>query len=41
MIFCLAEGGEARNNSLARNQLEGEETEFITKEPHEDIDATL
>ena len=29
-IFCLWEGGEASNNSLARNQLEGEESEYIT-----------
>ena len=33
--------GEARNKSLARNQLEGEESEYITEEPHEDTDATL
>ena len=39
--FVYEVGGEARNNSLARNQLEGEESEYITEEPHEDTDATL
>ena len=40
-IFCLWEGGEARNNSLIRNQLEDEESDYTTEEPHEDTDATL
>ena len=39
--FVYEVGGEARNNSLARNQLEGEKSEYITEEPHEDTDATL
>ena len=39
--FIYEVGGEARNNSLARNQPEGEESEYINEEPHEDTDATL
>ena len=39
--YFVYEGGEARNNSLARNHLEGEESDYITEEPHEDTDATL
>ena len=31
--FVCEVGGEARNNSLAQNQLEGEESEYITEEP--------